>query len=251
MREQSFKRESSRKYAKLGNSTTKSLIAMAAIMFFLLYVTSVGVSASNGSTLVSSPVAPNANYHTRTVTKTIVIISPTTTTTTLTDTTTSTATSTATVTSTTTSVVCCETSTSTTTVTEESNTVTTTITATPNVTSGAGSDSCESGEACVADYGVTDPVFTAPATSINCQVTITISTANFGNQPTVTSLELQWGDSSGNTYYSYPTGSPSADVTGYTTTLSAQTVSIHVYVLGSLSSDLQWHWAYTAICPSS
>jgi hypothetical protein len=51
---QFFTKESSRKYAKLGNSTAKSLIAVGAVIFFLFYVCSVGSNSFESNLLESS-----------------------------------------------------------------------------------------------------------------------------------------------------------------------------------------------------
>jgi hypothetical protein len=67
----SLRNENGQKYARLGNSSMKSLIAIGAIIFFLLYVTSIGVSAANQSSIASTT--------TKAVTKTTTVYRSTTT----------------------------------------------------------------------------------------------------------------------------------------------------------------------------
>jgi hypothetical protein len=86
--------ENSRKYAKLGSSKTKTIIGLAAVLFFVLYACSVGVSASTRTGSLSANNLNNigAITTTKTITKTVHDTS----TSTVTDTSTSTITSTTT-----------------------------------------------------------------------------------------------------------------------------------------------------------
>ena len=69
MKDQEKISENRHKLARLGGGKTKSIVAVIAVAFFVLYVTSVGVQASTAPSGVA-PNAPNAKTKTVTVTST-------------------------------------------------------------------------------------------------------------------------------------------------------------------------------------
>jgi len=215
------------------------MIVVGAVMFFLLYVTSVGVSASNSAGNISTAATlahTTTVYRTKTVTKTVhdtttvFIDSTTTATSTVTDT------STSTVTSTTTSAVCCQTTTTTVTQPAVTTTVTSTTTVTPQISGDAGS-----------------PTFPPSATnddkfftdSKDCAVTVALTTSLVTYAgATVT---LRWSDTAGNFYVANVASG--SDTPGFYATISTDSATIEVNN-PSTTYTVTVGYSYTAICPS-
>jgi len=237
-----------RKFPKSGSSTARALIALGALVFFLLYVTSVGVSASTQASNVS--VAGTVNVGQRTVTRTITKTIHDTTTVVLvkTDTTTKTQTST------TTSAVCCETVTTTvtsppSTVTQTStNTVTdtttsttvSTVTETPSI-SGSAQNVVYSYSASTQDT----PIFT---NSADCAITVTLRTT--GVVAAIAAIQLYWSDTNHDNYYATIANPGIGDTSGFYATLSGDSVDILATFASSTTNTVGVGISYTAICPS-
>jgi hypothetical protein len=235
---QSFKRnESSLKYARSGNSTTRSLIALASIVVFLLYVTSIGVSASTRDTgsSVAGTVSGGqiATTNTKTVTKTVHD------TTTLVFVKTSTVTKTSTLTSTTTSAVCCQTVTSTVSEAGPTTTVTTTTTATPEVSSGHGNITCNANDSFC-------PFNIFQSDGPDCSVVLSLETSFVSIADSIVDIRVT---SFSNVVFSQAVADGS-DV-DYTNTFSGGLIQLFVDQSSTGAAPTIVAYSYTAICPPS
>jgi hypothetical protein len=212
---------------KQGSTTTRSAITVFALVAFLLYVTSVGVSASNSTGSLNSPATlghTTTVYRTKTITKTI---TKATTSTVFVD---STTTATSTVTDTSTSTV-----TSTTTTASVS-----TVTVTPNILSGDGKSGFQQSEYVVTPF----------SNSVDCSVTVSLATQGFGGDGVITTLSVDWKNAEGDQFGVVATNS--VDVSGYSNTFSAASVTLAMIFssapAGSLGASFSYSW--TATCPT-
>ncbi len=166
-----FRNESSHKFAKLGNVTTRTLVIFAALIMCIMYITYVGVSASQSSTTDS--LAGNTTATCRVF-------------------------CTSTTTTTSTTYVCCQTVTATVTTTPTTTTFTvnqptvtttsvSTVTAAANVMSGDGSSGFQNSFYCN----------TFLSNSVDCQVTVSLTTQGFAVDGVTTLLVLSYKNAEG------------------------------------------------------
>jgi hypothetical protein len=249
--------KSSHKFARSGSATAKSLVTILALVMFLLYVTSVGVSASNSTGSISPATLGHTTtvYRTKTVTKTVYDHDTTTltATSTVTDTSTSVSTSTSTVTDTTTSAVCCQTTTTTVTEPVVTTTVTSTVTETPNIQSGSGT---------FTDTDTTDnPLSTTlfdntGATTPDCQLTIMVTSDGISKASSDSggNVELQSITTLGTTHVELFTVIALGSDTPipFTNTMSGAKLQLNFYFPnGNPDGDtVDAYYSWTAICPS-
>ena len=163
-------KKSSHKYAKLGNITTRTIVVLAALMMCLIYVTFIGISASQSSNANSASPATATTCH---------------------------AFCTVTSTTTSTSYVCCQTVTSTVTttpttttytVTQPISTVTSSVTATVTQTPNVKYYSVEDKVTCTSTSGCQGNNFVGPA-GVDCVVTVTIYAYGFANGQVALAVE--------------------------------------------------------------
>lgn len=205
---------------------------MLAVVFFVLYACSVGVSASTqAGTLSANTLHSSEKTVTKTITKTdhttstVFVDSTTTATSTVTDT------STSTITSTTTSAVCCQTTTATVT---DTVTTTSTATLTPNVEDESGSD--------VAVGTVAVELFDSGGSP--CTITLTLLTSGVGSSDTVT-VQLFNNPIIDGDIGAYVVASGGDNT--YTNTWSAAFVQI----VSTETTGISITYSLTAICPTS
>jgi hypothetical protein len=251
--------KSSRKFARLGNATTKRIVILFATVMCLIYIAFIGVSAFSSSSIsnVASTTDPPICHppFCKTVTSTTTVTSTVTSTaaaSTVTSTTTSPVccqtttaivtdyTATSTLTSTTTSPVCCETATVTTT--QAMGTVT--------VTEGANVHSTDNTLICAAGSDGTEcgPNSYTPDPGADCTATITVSTLNTGLAPD-DSVTLGATSVGGAPSYQYQNQISPPDTTNFTVTISGSTFSLYAYNYND-AANIYVSYTISAICPS-
>ena len=190
---------------------------------FLLYVTSVGVSASNSTGSLNSPATlahTTTVYRTKTITKTI------------TKTSTSTVFVDSTTTATTTSFVCCQTTTTTVTEPASTTTVTSTVTETPNIQSGSNNFATTVDD--------TPTIFdNTGATHPDCQVTVSVSTVGITTaESDGTTVNLYLVVVNGNGVQTQTGITSGSDVLLYTQSFSGASVGFNVFFNSANTDDV-------------